>query len=109
MLPLIDPETLGRDIYDFWIQLLRTDKAVDQDSASWADLDETFKEDFVKSVRANVTDILQPYLEQQEAAKRRTRPTGNAECACYTCDRYKVSVPGDLCAICASIHLPRNE
>lgn len=105
---VIDPDIVARNIYESWITLLKTDEAEGiEEVAKWSELDVTFREDFVESVKTNVTDPLRELataFERSEDSFKKNladvkRDAGHSS-ACYVCDREPVQRPGQLCFSC---------
>lgn len=109
-----DPEELSRNIYDYWISLLRTDKVIEDGAAAvWSEMETELKEDFVESIRVHVIDALEPFVQEADRIKQIVMAYQNsgaaANCRCYVCDRNPVDQAGWLCGPCSYAHLPRTE
>jgi len=104
---ITDSKVLAEAIYDYWISLLKIDKAVDSSAAEWSELDDTTRIDFTESVAVHVSDVVLPILEKAErAAMERVAglPT-NGEVACYVCSSRRVIFPGNICVECTAAHI----
>jgi len=108
---LLDADELSRVVYNYWIALLRTDNAVEQDAANWTDLEDVFKEDFTESIRIHVINLLTPIFEKIERDDYISShsPDINKSHRCYTCDRAAVAFAGDVCATCSYSYLDKNQ
>lgn len=105
---LFDPERVAQATFDYWIQLLRTDKVEGADDmVLWKDLAVHFREDLIEAFDAYVSKPLRQFAATRASDAYSSQTVKVKPIPCYICERRSVPQVGTVCDGCASSHLQR--
>jgi hypothetical protein len=92
---LLNADKLSQQVYDTWVRLLKDKRLVD-DLVLWTDLDDEWREMFIKSMRTNIVIDLE-YIDSLGSPVDDGSPKNHS---CYVCGQNPVTYPGDVCRSC---------
>jgi len=103
---LLDEKILAKELYNYWMSLLKTDKAEGVDATmSWDSLDDPFRQDFEEAVRTVIVIDLKDYVQDVEKNGKFEDPNTPKHFPCYICSGVAVQYAGGVCNNCAFNHL----
>lgn len=99
---LLNADELSPIVYDYYVNLLKTDRLAGEEIGLWNEIDENYQSAFKEAIDSQIIVHLKRYVEQ----KGKEAKVGNFPC--YVCDRVPVVKPGGFCAQCAYDQAPRQ-
>ncbi len=100
---LLDADELAPIVYDYYVNLLKTDRLAGADIGLWNEIDESYQSAFKEAIEAQIVVHLKRYVDQ----KGKEAKAGNFPC--YVCGNVPVVKPGGFCAQCAYNEAPRER